>query len=356
VLVTHRTLDDPASIDAVDRSGMLAVVADLGRQLRTGFEAGRGAAGLPDRSEVSSVVVCGMGGSGIAGDVVRSLHAGAARVPIAVWKAYGLPGWCAPGTLVVAVSYSGNTEETLSSFDTAIDRGAFVVAISSGGALAKRASDGGPPHVAVSSDVGMPRAAVGYLAGAALGVLEGAGLAPSVEDALDSAAALADDLSPRLGPDRPIADNEGKELALWLAGRVPVIWASDGVAEAAALRWKNQMNENAKIPAWCSVLPELDHNEIEGWGPGTGAPFGLVVLRRTAEDPHTAERVEASLDAVRGSGLSVRQVWAEGASPLENLFSLMMKADFASIYLAVLRGVDPTPVPVLMGLKERLRS
>jgi glucose/mannose-6-phosphate isomerase len=335
---------------------MLAVAAELGKQLRTGFQAGREASGLPDRPDVSSVVVCGMGGSGIAGDVVHSLHAGAAGVPIAVWKAHGLPGSCGPGTLVIAVSYSGDTEETLSSFDTAIDRGAFVVAISSGGALGKRASGGGRSHVQIPSDVPMPRGAVGYLAGAALGVVEGARLGSPVADDLERAAALADDLSARLGPDRPIADNEGKELALWLAGRVPVIWASDGVAEAAALRWKNQMNENAKIPAWCSVLPELDHNEIEGWGPGTGAPFGLVVLRRAAEDPRTVERVEASLEAVRGSGLNSREVWAEGASPLENLFSLMMKADFASIYLAVLRGVDPTPVPVLMGLKERLRS
>jgi glucose/mannose-6-phosphate isomerase len=356
LLVTRSTLDDPAFIDGVDGSGMLAMAADLGRQLRIGFEAGRTVRGLPDRGEISAVVVCGMGGSGIAGDVVRSVHAGSASVPIASWKGYGLPGFCGPAALVLTVSYSGNTEEALSSFDAAVERGSAVASISSGGALAERSSVERRPHVTLPGDVPMPRAAVGYLAGAALGVIEATKVAPKVGDDLGRAAALVDELAARLGPDRAIADNEAKELALWLAGRTPVIWGSEGVAEAAALRWKNQMNENAKIPAWCAVLPEIDHNEIEGWGPGMGAPFGLIVLRHAGEHPGTGERIEASLDAIRDSGLSVRQVGAEGKAPVENLFSLMMKADFASVYLAVLRGVDPTPVPVLTGLKERLQS
>jgi glucose/mannose-6-phosphate isomerase len=355
LLVTRGTLDDPSFIDAVDGSGMLAMAAGLGRQLRTGFHAGTNVSGLPDHREITSVVVCGMGGSGIAGDVVRSLHAGSAAVPIAGWKGYGLPGFCGPTTLVLTVSYSGNTEEVLSSFDAAIERNSAVVSISSGGALAGRAAGERRPHVPIPSDVRMPRAAVGYLAGAALGVIEATNVAPSVVKDLDRAVALADDLATRIGPGLPISDNEAKELALWLAGRFPVIWGSDGVAEGAALRWKNQMNENAKIPAWCALLPELDHNEIEGWGPGAGAPFGLIVLRHAGEHPRTGERIDASLEAIRDAGLSVRHVWAEGTSPLENLVSLMMKADFASVYLAVLRGVDPTPVPVLMGLKERLR-
>lgn len=356
MLVTRKTLDDPAFIDAVDGSGMLAMAADLGRQLRAGFQSGRKVSGPPGRGEITAVVVCGMGGSGIAGDVVRSLHTGSAGAPIVGWKGYGLPGFCGPETLVLAVSYSGNTEEVLSSFDAALERGSTVVSISSGGALADRASDRGRSHVAIPSDVPMPRAAVGYLAGAALGVIEATNLTASVAEDLDRAAALLDDLATRLGPDRPIAANESKELALWLAARFPVVWGSDGLAEGAALRWKNQMNENAKVPAWCAVLPELDHNEIEGWGPGMGGPFGLIVLRHGGEHPRTGERVDASLEAIGDAGLSVRQVWAEGTAPLENLLSLMMKADFASVYLAVLRGLDPTPVPVLMGLKERLRS
>lgn len=362
--MTRGTLDDRASLEAIDRSGMLALAGGLGRQLRTGFEAAGGAIsgprdgarwGLPAPSEVTGVLVCGMGGSGIAGDVVRSLMAGSAKVPVAGCKGYALPGSCGPGTLVVAVSYSGNTEETLATYDAAVARGCAVVSISAGGALAQRASLGGSPHVAVPSDVPMPRAAVGYLAGAALAVVDSVVGGGRVSDELEPTVALLDDLAARLGPDRPLPDNEAKELALWLAGRIPVAWGSEGLAEAAALRWKNQLNENAKIPAFCSLLPELDHNEVEGWGATSGLPFGLIVLRHGAEHPRIADRVDASLEAIGASALSVRQVWAEGSSPLASLFSLMMKADFATIYLAVLRGVDPTPVPVLMGLKERLR-
>jgi glucose/mannose-6-phosphate isomerase len=365
LLVTRGTLDDRASLDAFDRSGMLALAGGLGRQLRTGFEAAaalvsapqdEARSSLPPTSDVTGVVVCGMGGSGIAGDVVRSLMAGSAQVPVAGCKGYILPGSCGPGTLVVAVSYSGNTEETLAAYEAAVARGCAVVSISAGGALAERAARTASPHVTVPSDVPMPRAAVGYLAGAALGVVDAIVGAGTLSDELEPTVALLDDLAARLGPDRPLLDNEAKELALWLAGRIPVVWGSEGLAEAAALRWKNQLNENAKIPAFSSLLPELDHNEIEGWGATSGVPFGLIVLRHGAEHPRIADRVDASLGAIGASALSVRQVGAEGSSPLANLFSLMMKADFASIYLAALRGVDPTPVPVLTGLKERLRQ
>jgi len=364
LLVTRGTLDDRASLEAIDGSGMLALAGGLGRQLRTGYEAAAAAMSrprdgahpsLPTAAEVTGVVACGMGGSGIAGDVVRSLMAESAQVPVAVCKGYVLPGSCGPGTLVVAVSYSGNTEETLATHEAALARGCAVVSVSAGGALAERAARTGSPHVAVPSDVPMPRAAVGYLAGAALGVIDRVVGAGAVSDELEPTVALLDDLATRLGPDRPLPDNEAKELALWLAGRIPVVWGSEGLAEAAALRWKNQLNENAKVPAFCSLLPELDHNEVEGWGATSGVPFGLIVLRHGAEHPRISDRVDASLEAIGASTLSVRQVGAEGSSPLASLFSLIMKADFATIYLAALRGVDPAPVPVLTGLKERLR-
>jgi glucose/mannose-6-phosphate isomerase len=296
-----------------------------------------------------------MGGSGIAGDVARSLLTSSSSVPLTSCKGYALPGSCGPRTLMVAVSFSGNTEETVAAYEAAAERGCALVSVSAGGALAERAAAAGRPHVAVPSDVEMPRAAVGYLAGAVLGIVEVTAVAPPISGDLEGAAALVDDIAERLGAGTPLPGNEAKELALWLAGRTPVVWGSEGLSEAPALRWKNQLNENAKVPAFSSVLPELDHNEIEGWGTGTGISFGSVVLRHRHEHPRIGPRVEASLDAVRESGLSVRQVWAEGATPAENLFSLIAKADFTSVYLAVIRGVDPTPVPVLTGLKERLR-
>jgi glucose/mannose-6-phosphate isomerase len=134
-----------------------------------------------------------------------------------------------------------------------------------------------------------------------------------------------------------------------------VVWGSEGVAEAAALRWKTQTNENGKLPAWASVLPELDHNEIEGWSVGVGTPFALIVLRHPGEHPRVEARVTATLDLLRASGLDARQVHAEGSTPMGWLFSLIMLGDFVTTYEAIGRGVDPTPIPVLSALKERLK-
>jgi glucose/mannose-6-phosphate isomerase len=360
LLVTRGTLDDRGSIEAADKSGMLSLAAGLGRQLSAGYAAGVEAAGeVPEGGPFDSIVVCGMGGSGVAGDVVRSLYSNELSIPVVSLKGYVLPAFVGVRgqtcSLVLAVSYSGDTEETLALYEQARNRGATVVTISSGGELAARSMAHAVRHVSVPNDVPTPRVALGYLSGAALGVLQSLGLVASPRRDVERTAELLSDLAERLGPERALSDNEAKALALWLAGRIPVVWGSEGLAEGAVLRWKNQLNENAKVPAFASLLPELDHNEIEGWRPGAGLPFGLVVLRHGAEDPRVASRVSASLDAVSDSGLAMREVWAEGSSPLESLFSLMMKADFASIYLAVVRGVDPTPVPVLTGLKKRLR-
>jgi glucose/mannose-6-phosphate isomerase len=186
-------------------------------------------------------------------------------------------------------------------------------------------------------------------------VLAAMGSIPPVDDEVGSAAGLLGRMAAALGPQAPIAANEAKRLAEWLGDRTPVVWGSEGPAEAAALRWKTQFNENAKVPAWASVLPELDHNEIEGWSEGRGNGFGALVLRHPGEHPRIPARVEATMEAAAPSGLEVRQVHAEGQRPLEWLLSLVMLGDFASIYLAVLRSVDPMPIPMLTGLKERLR-
>ena len=142
----------------------------------------------------------------------------------------------------------------------------------------------------------------------------------------------------------------------WLRPRVPVVWGSEGIAEAAAQRWKTQCNENAKAPAFWGVLPEVDHNEVEGWSANEGVPFGLVVLRHRGEHPRTEARVRATLDAVAAAGLEATQAEAASDSPACALFSLVMLGDYVSTYLALLRGVDPTPVPVLTSVKERLQS
>ncbi|HXF57380.1 MAG TPA: bifunctional phosphoglucose/phosphomannose isomerase [Actinomycetota bacterium] len=347
-------LDDPQALARADPRGMLEVVAGSGRQLLEGLAAGR-AAGVVPPPDLRSVVVCGMGGSAAAGDLARSALGAELPVPLAVVRGYVLPGFCGPGTLVLAVSHSGDTEETLAAYDDALRRGCRVAAVSAGGELARRAERDGVPRASVPGADLMPRSAVGYLAGAVLGVLEQAGLASGAGPALERTAATLEALARDLGPERPAEENEAKSLALWLMGGTPLVWGSEGVAEGPAMRWKTQLNENAKVPAFHAVLPELDHNEVEGWHPGAGAGYRAVVLRHPGEHPRVAARVEATLASLEGSGLAFRAVQAVGDTPLEWVFSLVLKGDFASTYLALARGVDPTPAPVLAALKERLR-
>lgn len=346
-------LDDPEALARADPRDMLGVVAGSGRQLLEGLAAGR-AAGVVPPPDLRSVVVCGMGGSAVAGDLARSALGEELPVPLVVVRGYRLPGFCGPGTLVVAVSHSGTTEETLAAYDDALRRGCRVVAVSAGGELAERAGRDGVPHARVPGAALMPRSALGYLAGALLGVLEAAGVASGVGTALGRAALTLEALARDLGPDRPAGENEAKSLALWLLGGTALVWGSEGVAEGPALRWKTQLNENAKVPAFHAALPELDHNEVEGWHPGAGAGYRVVVLRHPGEHPRVAARVEATLASLQGSGLAFRAVHAVGDLPLEWVLSLVLKGDFVSTYLALARGVDPTPVPVLTALKERL--
>jgi glucose/mannose-6-phosphate isomerase len=335
---------------------MLGHLAGLGGQLERGFVAARETADLPAGVSVRNVVVCGMGGSGIAGDVLRSLYQDRSRVPIIVSKGYVLPEFVGRDTIVVALSFSGDTDETLMAFDDAVRIGARVVAVSAGGELKVRAEEEGVPHVAIPSDVAVPRAALGYLAAAPIGILDAAQVIPTASAAIaETGAALRVQVA-ALGPDRPAAENDAKSLAAWVGARTALVWAPEGIGETAALRWKNQLNENAKVPAFVGTLPELDHNEIEGWSAGRGEGFALVVLRPAHEAGWVARRVAATLAALGGSGVDVREVRGREGSPMTRLFSLIALGDYVSVYLAILRGVDPTPVPVLTKLKDDLRS
>ncbi|TMK81942.1 MAG: bifunctional phosphoglucose/phosphomannose isomerase [Actinobacteria bacterium] len=349
------TLDDARAIEAADPGGMLRLVASTGSQLGRGHALGTAIQGVPD-ADTDAVVVLGMGGSGIAGDVIRALYADVVAVPIVTSKGYAIPAFCGPRTLVLSASFSGETEETLAATRGAAALGCRVISLSAGGALAKLAAEEGRPHVAIPADAVVPRAALGYLVGACIGVLEAAGTIPAAGEEVAQAATFAAWFAAGLAPERPMEDNQAKTAASWIHGRTPVIWGSEGLAEAAALRWKAQLNENAKVPAFHATLSELDHNDVEGWSDGSGAGFVAIVLRHADEHPRIAARVGITRALVGAAGLEVNEVRASGASKLQRLLSLVLLGDFASVYLAILRGVDPTPVPVLSELKERLRT
>jgi glucose/mannose-6-phosphate isomerase len=344
-------LDDEAALRAGDPDGMLRLVAELPAQCRDGLATGLGVSPTPSAVGVSAVVFAGMGGSGIAGDVLRALYAARLVVPLVVVRDARLPAFCGPDTLVIASSYSGGTAETLACFDEATARGCRRLVVTSGGRLAERAAETGAGIAVVPGGL-MPRAAFGYLAFTTIGVVAAVGLVPAPDRALDDALDQLDTLAETLGPSVPTSVNEAKQVAAAIGQRVPVIWGADGFAAVAGARWKAQCNENAKSPAFASALPELDHNEVVGWSERQGDRFAVIALRHDAEEAEVAIRFGPSIDIARSSGALVREVWARGDTDLARFLSLAMIGDFASTYLGLARGHDPTPIEAIARLKQ----
>jgi len=346
-------LDDLASVRAADPSAMLEAVTLLPERCREGYRIGLQTRGLPGGEGISAIAVCGMGGSAIAGDVLAALAAPRLRTPVVVVRSPELPEFCGPHTLVVVSSYSGDTAETLDLFDEAVRRGCRVVPVGSGGELSRRARERDLAAVTVPGGA-PPRAAVGWLMLATLGALESIGVLPSLAADLDEAVEEMRSVTQTNGPEVPLAANRAKTLAVSIADRIPVVWGADGIGAVAALRLKTQFNENGKVPAFAAVMPELDHNDIEGWAPGRGEGFVVLALRHVGEHPEVASRFEPSLEIARSSGAMVEQVWGSGRSPLAALLTLVQSGDFIATYHAIARGVDPTPIDAIAGLKRAL--
>jgi glucose/mannose-6-phosphate isomerase len=346
-------LDDAAAIAAADPGGMLAAVGELGADCRAGYEAGRQTGDLPHADGVATVTLAGMGGSAVGGEIVRAVYAARLGVPVDVVRSPVLPEYCGPHSLVVCTSYSGNTAETLSVFGEAVERGCRVIAITSGGELAARAEANDEAVVTVPSGM-QPRAALGHLAFGLLGALESVGVLPRASDDVDDASMILEQLGADLGPAN--GGSRAKAIARSMGDRVPVVWGAEGLGSVAAMRWKTQLNENAKTPAFHASMSELDHNELAGWTKGTGDRFFLVALRHQGEVRSTAERFTFSADVARQAGAGFAEVSAEGSSPLAQLMSLIAIGDFTSVYLGLLRGEDPTQVDVIVRLKDHLAS
>ncbi len=345
-------LDDPAALRAADPSAMLEAVARVGRDAGTSYVVGRSAE-VVRVEPVASIVVCGMGGSAVAGDVLKHVLRDRLPFPVEVNRAHRLPMYAGSDTLVVVSSYSGETSETLSAFEEALARGCHVMAVTSGGTLEARCRELGLLVVPVPGG-GQPRAALGHLAFAMLGALETAELVPSLADEVAETEAVCGDLADALGPDVPTDANEAKHLADWIGDRVPVIWGADGVGSLAAMRWKTQLNENGKVPAWHAAMSELDHNEVVGWTSPYGEAHAIVGLRLPGEHAEIAARFPLSARIAQDAGASYREVEARGRTTLARLLSLIVVGDFVSCYVGLRRGIDPTPVEVISGLKAAL--
>ena len=346
-------LDDPHAIRLADPQGMLDAVLGLPRDCRSAYDSARLADGLPSTRDVSSVTFCGMGGSAVSGDVVRSVFLERLGMPIEVNRSPVLPEHCNSRSLVVCSSYSGNTTETLASFRTALARGCRVLVVTSGGTIGDEAEEAGVGIVRVPSGY-QPRAALGHLGFASLGALEAMGLLPSLTDDVAEAVGEIEALFATSAADVPSAMDPTKALAIRIGDRIPVFWGADGIGSVAAARWKTQVNENAKRPAFWSSMSELDHNEVVGWSAPFGERFVVVGLRHEGEHAEIPARFPLSFAIARASGAAVEEVHGRGASALSRLMTLIAMGDVMSVYLALANDVDPTPVAVIERLKAAL--
>lgn len=340
---------------ALDSIGMFEATAGLPEQVAAAAQVARGIGGLPDRAYIENVVVLGMGGSGIAGDVLVAVAGPFLPVPVTVSKSYDVPDFVGAGSLVFAISFSGDTEETVEAAGEAYEAGAHLVVVTSGGALGAMAEEWGAPQVAVPATIPQPRAALGAMAVPPLVVLAEMGLFPGADEWLRLAVEQLQRRRDQLvGPNSPAL-----HLAERIGRTIPLVHGAQALGAAAALRWRAQVNENAKTPAFAAVYPELCHNEIAGWGQlgdVTRQLISLVNLRHDAEHPQVARRFELVGELLRESMADVLEVRAEGEGDLAQLFDLVLVGDFVSLHLAGAAGIDPGPVPVLSELKERLRS
>jgi glucose/mannose-6-phosphate isomerase len=344
-------LDDPEAVARLDRHGAGRALSDFPAQCRAAVQL---TPFPPPQLEARHVVLAAMGGSAASGDLLVACAAERLPVPVVVRREYGLPMFVGEGSLVVASSYSGGTEEVLSLVEMGLERKATIAVITSGGALGELAERRALPLVTLPKGF-MPRHALGYLFFPLLRILESVNLTPVSLEEREEALTLLDVMARELGPDRSEANNEAKRLAIAFAGRVPVVYGGELTA-TAAFRWNTEVEENAKLLAFHGALPEMAHNEIEAWGAAEARFFYAVFLRDRGERPAMARRFAVTRDLIAEGPAGVTEVWSRGEGPLARLLSLIYVGDWVSYYLALLRGVDPWPVPVLETVKRRLAA
>ena len=373
-------LDDATALEAGDPSQMLRAVASSAAQIRMAVTAAAeaGLAAVSELGRPRALVVAGMGGSGISGDVLSAVAGPTSPVPVVVHRGYGLPPWVGAADLVVAVSCSGGTEETLSAADEAIRRGVPVVGVGrADSGLGRRCESARAPMVAVPMQVG-PRATLWGLATPLLVLAARLGLVDlgQRDEQLERAAERLELLAEVCRPDRETFVNPAKSLALELAGTITMIWGSGQIGPVAAYRMVCQLAENAKYPAIAGALPEAHHNQVvalDGRLAAGSAEADIFRDRVDDEEPlrlrlvlvddergdaasKESTRADISDEVAQSRGVPVTRLRSEGASAIERLASVVGLIDYATVYLALAQGIDPTPVPPIDELKKRLES
>ena len=302
-----------------------------------------------------NIMVTGLGGSAIGGDILRTYALTRAGIPVTVNRDYDVPAFIDENSLVLAASYSGNTEETLSAYRQARERGASLIAVTSGGKLADIANADGSAVVNIPGGLS-PRAATGYLFSPLALILQELDIVDGVSEDLNEVVGVLQDMRREIGTDAPWEGNPARQIARDLKGRLPLIWGSASHTDIAALRWKTQINENAKCPVFCNSFPELNHNEIVGFEiPEEILSYIAIVMLRDPEDhAQVQKRMDISKQIVQDRVARFLEVECRGQGFLAKFYSLAYLGDYVSFYLAEEYGINPTPVAVIDFLKSEL--
>jgi len=347
-------LDDLKAMRELDPSGMGEAVASLPNQCRDAWAAVQNLSIPPDYTLAENVIIAGMGGSAIGGALLQGIIVGECPVPLIVCRDYDLPVFVDERTLVIASSYSGNTEETLSAARQARERGARIIVLASGGELARLAKEWRIPLYSIPFK-GQPRAALGHSLIPLLGIAQQMGWVADKSAEVAGAIAVMERWDRETSPAVPSKKNPAKQLAARLDGRIPFIYGAEHLSQVA-VRWQGQFNENAKNFAGHGIMPELSHNAVEGFGhpDGVGEPLTVFILRSERYHPRNGLRCEITAEILQRNGIAWEQVRPRGESRLAEALSLIHFGDWVSYYLALLNGEDPTKIANIGHVKQRL--
>jgi len=349
-------LDDKQTYLAYDGDNMLAHLHDVAELCRRAWRLAEAFQLPTDYREINKIVILGMGGSAIGGDLLSSLVATECPVPIMVNRGYELPAYVDGRTLLIASSYSGATEETTSAFRTALKTDAKKLVFTTGGPLKELAQNHKIPAF-VFDYQSQPRAALPYSLIPLLAILQKLALVADKSRAVAAAAAALDKLDAALGENIPEEHNPAKKLAQKLAGRLPVIYGA-GLFGEVAHRWKTQLNENSKAWAFHEVFPELNHNAVVGYQfpPEITRSVTVVILRPASLHPRVALRCDITMELLRQAGVRYELAGGEPGDPLTQMLTAVLLGDYVSYYLALLHRVAVTPVEAISYLKDRLQA
>ena len=347
-------LDQPDRWKSVDPQSMYSLVESFPEQIRDAAKSGQDLV-IRDPGNAKVVIVAGLGGSAICGDLARSIAGSRLRLPLIVNRDYDLPGFVDSSSMIIACSYSGNTEETLSAYRQARQAGASVFCITSGGQLESMAKADGYPILRLPGRL-PPRAALGYSLTTLLVVLQKTNIVPNMDPAVEEALRLLVKLRERYG--KTTSSNPAKALANSLHDKVVAVYGSSGMMDAVAFRWRTQIEENAKILALHQALPEMNHNELVGWKYPEDVlrRIGVVLLRDKGDHPQIQRRFDLTRDVIAQKAGALHEIWSEGESPFSRVLSAIYLGDFVSLYMAYCNGTDPTPVEIIDFLKKNLAS